>query len=346
MSDIQNPATVLVVDDTPDNIDVLVGILKPHYKVKAATSGEKALRIARSDTPPDLILLDVMMPGMNGYEVCEQLKAHLPTRHVPVIFCTAMSDVADETRGFAVGGVDYITKPVSPPIVQARVRTHLALYDANRHLENLVSERTRELKDTRLAVIRCLGKAAEFKDDCTGMHVIRMSHYCRILGKALGMTDTDADMLMHAAPMHDVGKIGTPDAILKKPGRLDPDEWAVMQQHVTNAEVILGEQSSELLRMAKVIALSHHEKWDGSGYPNGLSGEDIPLVGRIAAVADVFDALCSRRPYKEPWPLDEVTDLLKQQRGKQFDPRLVDLLLENIDACMAIRNEYPDGQQV
>ena len=335
-------ATVLVVDDTAENIDVLFGILKEHYKVRAARNGEKALKIANSDSPPDLILLDIMMPGMDGYAVCVQLKSHLPPRHIPVIFCTAMSDVADEAHGFEVGAVDYVTKPISPPVVLARVKTHLALHDQNRDLERQVRERTAELESTRLDVIRCLGKAAEYKDDNTGAHVVRMSFYSRVIGKALGMTDADADMLMHAAPMHDVGKIGTPDAILKKPGKLDSDEWEVMKEHVINAEKILGEQRSELLKMAKTIALTHHEKWDGSGYPDGLSGEDIPLVGRIAALADVFDALSSKRPYKEAWPIEKVVDIIQSESGKHFDPRLVELLIDNLDECLAFRELHSD----
>lgn len=335
-------ATILVVDDTPENIDVLFGILKDQYKVRAANNGERALKIAKSDTPPDLILLDIMMPGLSGYEVCEELKAHLPTRHIPVIFCTAMSEVTDEARGFEVGAVDYVTKPVSAPVVSARVKTHLALYDHSRMLEEKVRARTAELEATRLDIIRCLGKAAEYKDDATGSHVIRMSYYCRVLGKALGMTDADADMLMNAAPMHDVGKLGTPDAILKKPAKLDADEWSTMQEHVNNADIILGTQESEILKMAKVIALTHHEKWDGSGYPNGLAGEDIPLVGRIAALADVFDALSSKRPYKEAWPLEKVTSIIQEESGKQFDPRLVDLLMDNLDECIEFRDQHSD----
>lgn len=335
-------ATILVVDDTPENIDVLFGILKEHYKVRAANSGERALKIANSDTPPDLILLDIMMPGMDGYAVCKTLKSQLPTRHIPIIFCTAMNDVTDEAHGFEVGAVDYVTKPVSAPTVLARVKTHLALYDHSRELEAKVRERTAELESTRLDIIRCLGKAAEYKDDCTGAHVIRMSYYCRVLGKAVGMTDADADMLMNAAPMHDVGKLGTPDAILKKPGKLDAEEWKIMQEHVNNAEIILGKQRSELLQMAKVIALTHHEKWDGTGYPNGLAGEDIPLVGRIAALADVFDALSSKRPYKEAWPLEKVTGIIREGAGTQFEPRLVDLLMDNLDECLAFRDQHSE----
>jgi putative two-component system response regulator len=343
MADTETQQTILIVDDAPENIDVLSGILRPHYKVRAATGGERALVIASSERPPDLILLDVMMPGLSGYEVCKQLKAHLPTRHIPVIFCTAMGEVENEQRGFELGCVDYITKPVSPPLVLARVRTHLALYDQNRVLEKRVSERTRELNDSRLSVIRTLGKAAEYKDDTTGLHVLRMAQYCRVLGLAVGLSDGDAEMLSHAAPMHDVGKIGTPDAILKKSGRLTEEEWAVMRLHVDNAAMILGEEPGELLGMARTIALTHHEKWDGSGYPKGLRGEEIPLVGRIAALADVFDALCSARPYKPEMPVDEVMGIIRDESGKHFDPWLVSKLEERLPEILDIQRRYADA---
>ena len=336
-------ASILVVDDAPENIDVLGGILRPHYKVKAALNGEKALAIARADRPPDLILLDIMMPGMSGYQVCTLLKDNLQTRRIPVIFCTAMGEVQDETRGFESGCVDYITKPVSPPIVLARVRTHLTLYQIERTLERKVAERTADLNETRLQIIKCLGKAAEFKDDQTGHHVLRMAHYSRLLGLAAGMTEADADLLFQAAPMHDVGKIGVPDAILKKPGKLDPEEWVIMQQHVENGALILGEQKSELLSLAKIIAMTHHEKWNGSGYPNRLAGEDIPLAGRIVAIADVYDALTSVRPYKPAWPLDKVVALFQEERGRHFDPRLVDLMMPLTPQFEEIRLRYMDA---
>ncbi|WP_420464612.1 HD domain-containing phosphohydrolase [Panacagrimonas sp.] len=334
--------TVLVVDDTPENIDVLGGILRPHYRVKVAINGERALALARSAEAPDLILLDIMMPGLSGYEVCAALKEHLPTRHIPVIFCTAMGEVEDERRGFELGCVDYIAKPVSAPLVLARVQTHLTLYRTERTLERRVAEKTAELADNQVEIIRSLGKAAEFKDDHTGFHVIRMSHYARLLGRACGMTAADAELLMLAAPMHDVGKIGIPDHILRKPAKLDADEWATMQQHVQYGAEILGTHRSELLRLANTIALTHHEKWDGSGYPDGLAGEAIPLVGRIVAIADVFDALCSVRPYKPAWPVEQVVAYLVEQRGKHFDPHLVDLSLPLVPEFMALREQYPD----
>lgn len=276
-------ATVLVVDDTPENIDILVGILGDEYKVKVAIDGPKALAIA-GKSAPDIILLDVMMPGMNGYEVCKRLKQEPLTAHIPVIFVTALTDVADETQGFELGAVDYITKPVSAPVVKARVKTHLSLYDQKRLLEQEVKARTRELEVTRLEIIRRLGRAAEYKDNETGMHVIRMSHYARLLAREAGMSEHFCELIYNASPMHDIGKIGTPDAILKKPAKLDDEEWREMQRHAEIGAEIIGEHPDPMLEMARRIALTHHEKWDGSGYPKGLSGEEIPIEGRIVAI--------------------------------------------------------------
>jgi putative two-component system response regulator len=334
--------TILVVDDVPQNIDVLAGILSNRYRVKAAPDGARALAIARSSPAPDLILLDIMMPGMDGFAVCTALKADLRTQRIPVIFITAMSEVEDEARGFALGAVDYITKPVSQAIVEARVKTHLALYQQERELERKVRERTTELLETRLSIIRCLGRAAEYKDDQTGKHVIRMSHYSRLLGRAAGLTEADADLLMNAAPMHDIGKIGIPDQILKKAGTLDAEEWSVMQQHVNFGVEILADQASSLLTLAREIAASHHEKWDGSGYPAGLKGEAIPLAGRIVAIADVYDALTSPRPYKEAWPVDEVVAHMVAGSGQHFDPALIELFVPLVPAFEEIRLRYQD----
>ena len=342
MSTPESQQTILIVDDAAENIDVLSGILRPHYKVRAAINGERALALVMGERPPDLILLDVMMPGLSGYEVCRRLKAHPPSRHIPVIFCTAMGEVENEQKGFEAGCVDYITKPVSPPLVLARVRTHLALYDQKRELEQLVKLRTQELYDTRRAIIRTLGKAAEYKDDTTGLHVLRMAHYCKVLALAMGFTEADAELLSQAAPMHDVGKIGTPDAILKKAGKLTEDEWQIMRQHVDNAGDILGDEPGELLQMARTIALTHHEKWDGSGYPKGLKGEEIPLVGRISALADVFDALSSVRPYKASVPVDKVMAIIRSESGRHFDPKLVEKLIETLPQFLNIRDELAD----
>ena len=336
--------SILIVDDIPDNIDVLNGILHDDYQIKVAINGERALKIASGENPPDLILLDVMMPGRDGYEVCRRLKENIATRNIPVIFVTAKSEVEDETEGFALGAVDYITKPVSPPLVKARVKTHLALYDQNRALELKVRERTRELRETRLEIIQRLGVAAEYKDKETGEHIMRMSSFCRLIAKATGMSDEEAELIYNASPMHDVGKIGIPDRILLKPGKLDADEWEIMKTHTTIGAKIIGDHPSELLQSARIIALTHHEKWDGSGYPFAKKGEEIHPYGRISALADVFDALTSKRPYKEAWSFEEAVDEIIKGKGTHFDPFYLDAFLQVLPEIKRIKYEIADPE--
>ncbi|RXZ38303.1 response regulator [Oxalobacteraceae bacterium CAVE-383] len=332
------PHTILVIDDSPSNIDLLRAILEPHYRVKVATGAERALKIVASEAPPDLILLDILMPDVDGYELCRRIKSDARHRRIPIIFVTGLEDAADEERGFASGGEDYITKPIRPAVVLARVKTHLALYNQTRELETQVDLRTRELQQTRLEIIHRLGRAAEFKDNETGFHVIRMAHFSRLLAEAVGMDD--ADVLFQAAPMHDIGKIGIPDHILLKPGKLTPEEWCIMQTHATIGGDIIGKHDDPLLAMARTVALSHHEKWDGSGYPLGLKGEDIPLEGRIVAIADVFDALTSTRPYKKPWPVDEAVDWIVAGSGTHFCPILIEPLQQVLPEMLRIKDSY------
>jgi len=332
MNQPNNRPLILAVDDEASNLQLLRQILQDHYRLLFAKDGARALELARQEQP-DLILLDVMMPGMSGFEVCAALKANPATASVPVVFVTALTETDDELEGFEAGAVDYITKPVSPPIVRARVRNHLSLV------------RMEELRASRLEIVQRLGLAAEYKDNETGLHVIRMSHFARILGIAAGMTENEADDLLHAAPMHDVGKIGIPDRILQKPGPLDADEWKIMQSHVTIGAEIIGEHAGGMLALARSIALTHHEKYDGSGYPHGLAGEQIPLVGRITAIADVFDALTSERPYKKAWSEQEAIDFLHQQKGRHFDPQLVDLFTGKMPAIREIRLRWAETAQ-
>jgi putative two-component system response regulator len=306
---------LLLVDDEPLNLQVLRQVLNTDYRLLFATDGGTAIDLALKEQP-DLILLDVMMPGLSGLSVCERLKAEPATAHIPVIFVTALAEEQDETGGFAAGAVDYITKPISPPVVRARVRTHLSLV------------RAETLRQTRLQIVQRLGRAAEYKDNETGLHVIRMSHYARLIGEAIGYGDSEAEELLNAAPMHDVGKIGIPDAILRKPGKLDPAEWSEMQRHPLIGAEIIGSHAGGLLKRAHDIALGHHEKWDGSGYPFGKRAEEIPLDARIVAVADVFDALTSVRPYKPAWTVEQALGLLRDQAGAHFEPRLVEAFLD------------------
>lgn len=324
-----NTPLILVVDDEPANLRVLNQILNQDYRIAFAKSGEEALRLACGQQP-QLILLDIMMPDMTGFDVCQQLKANALTQNIPVIFVTALSEEADETKGFEIGAVDYITKPVSPAIVKARVATHLSLVNAE------------ELRETRLQIIQRLGRASEFKDNETGMHVMRMSHYAKIIALAYGFSEQCADLLLHTAPMHDLGKIGIPDHIMLKPGKLTEEEFAIMKKHPEIGVEILGDDDSELIALAKTVALTHHEKWDGSGYPKGLKGEDIPIEGRIVALADVFDALTSKRPYKEAWSIEKTMAFLHEQKGKHFEPKLVDLFNQELDKILAIKDKYQD----
>lgn len=324
----QSRQTVLVVDDMPNNIALLSEVLHDEYRIKVALNGKEALDIVRSSDPPDIVLMDVMMPQMDGYEACEIMKSDLEMQSIPVIFVTAMDEEREESRGFEIGAVDYITKPISPEIVKARVGTHLSLHNQSVALERKVAERTRELYATRLEIVRSLGTAAEFRDKETGDHIMRMSRICRVLAEGLGLGENAVDTIFNAAPMHDVGKIGIPDNILGKPGKLAPEEWRIMKTHTTIGANIIGKHDFGLLITARRIALAHHEKWDGTGYPEGLRGEDIPVEGRIAAVADVFDALTSERPYKAPWPVEEARDHVLQGRGTHFDPAIVDVFQE------------------
>ena len=320
---------LLPVDDAPTNLQVLRHILQADYRLLFATDGERALQVAREQRP-DLILLDVMMPHLDGYAVCRVLKADAATAAIPVIFITALTDSQDETAGFDAGAVDYVTKPFSPPVVRARVRTHLSLV------------RMDELRETRLQIVQRLGRAAEYKDNETGLHVIRMSHFSQLLALAAGCSPAWAEDLLNAAPMHDVGKIGIPDSVLRKPGPLDADEWGTMRRHPEIGAEIIGEYPSGVLQLAREIALAHHEKWDGSGYPRGLAGEAIPLSARIVAIADVFDALTTRRPYKEPWPVQDALDHIAAQAGKHFDPALVALFAPLLPQLLEIRARWAE----
>lgn len=357
--------TVLVVDDVPDNLVVMGSLLGDIYQVKVANRGERALRIARSEKAPDLILLDIMMPGMDGYEVCRQLKADAATRDIPVIFLTAKNGPDDEALGLELGAVDYITKPISPPIVLARVKTHLAmkraqdfLRDQNEFLESEIEKRTREVRVIQDVTVHVLTSLAETRDSDTGNHIRRTQHYVKVLAQELGSrarfaaalgNEKIVASLFKSAPLHDIGKVGIPDRILLKPGPLDPQEFEIMKTHaklgrdaIIQAERELG-MEVPFLRYAKEIAYSHHERWDGKGYPEGLSGEAIPLSARLMAVADVYDALISRRVYKMPMPYEQATQIVANGRGSHFDPDVVDAFMRIRDTFQAIAERYADS---
>ena len=334
-----NKFSVLVVDDEPANIDILLGILSPYYHVKVAPSGAIALKIVQQFTP-DLILLDIMMPEMDGFEVCKQLKTDRLLSQIPVIFVTALTQGENEEKGFKLGAVDYITKPVSPSITLARVKTHISLAQQMRTTENLVARRTEELSKSQQSAITMLATAGHYNDTDTGHHIWRMAAYSKCLAIAWGWSYEDACLLAQAAPMHDTGKIGIPDAILKAPRRLINSEMEVMRTHAQIGHKILSQCDTPLFALAAEIALCHHEKWNGTGYPEGLAGEDIPESARIVAIADVFDALTMKRPYKKAWSDDEAFEHLREGAGEHFDPKLVECFISIKKEILETKNHW------
>lgn len=345
MSEIDKKWRILIVDDEPNNLQLLRQILKGKYQLSMATSGRQAIDIAQKMNP-DLILLDVMMPELDGYETCIKLKSDPQTSRIPVLFVTAKTDQRDEKQGFEVGAVDYITKPVSGPIVLARVETHLALYDQQRAMQIQIAQRTTELAESQKAAIHMLGEAGHYNDNDTGLHIWRMAAYSALLARKSGWQVSKAKQLEFAAPMHDTGKIGIPDAILKKPGKLTPDEWEIMKRHAKIGYDILSKSKTPLFQMAAEIALSHHEKWDGSGYPYGLLQGGIPESARIVAIADVFDALTMKRPYKDAWPVAKALEEIRRGRGQHFDPRLVDCFFDHQLDILALKEEWDEKEQL
>jgi putative two-component system response regulator len=366
MSESDSREVVLVIDDTPENLTLISELLRDEYKVKVAPSGARGLQLAQSAVPPDLILLDIMMPEMDGYEVMAQLQSDAHTQGIPVIFLPAMSAVEDERRGLDLGAVDYITKPISPPILQSRVRNHLHLKAArnfleykSEFLEREVQRRTREVSVIQEVTIRALASLAETRDDETGNHILRTQNYVRLLAQKLArhprfkafLSPDTIDLLYKSAPLHDIGKVGIPDRILLKPGALTPEEYEIMKTHTTlggdaiaHAELATGEDVG-FLRLAKEIAYNHQERWDGSGYPRALKGDDIPISARLMAVADVYDALISKRVYKPAMPHDQALQIIREGRGTQFDPDVVDVFLANESAIVDISNRYRDSAQ-
>jgi len=355
--------TILVVDDTPDNIDLLCAVLEDDYRTKIAVNGERALKIANGESKPDLILLDIMMPGMSGYEVCKALKANPDTRDIPVIFVTAMSEVVDEQLGLGLGAADYITKPISAPIVLARIKTQLSmkrvhdfLRDHNQFLETEIERRTREIVALQDVTIHTMASLAETRDSETGNHIRRTAYYVKTLAEKLRsnprfsefLTDKNIELLFKSAPLHDIGKVGIPDRILLKPGRFEGNEMEIMKTHTTIGRDAIEQAERELgttvdfLKYAKEIAYGHQEKWDGSGYPEGLSGDAIPISARLMAVADVYDALISRRVYKDGMSHEAAVAIITEGRGKHFDPDMVDAFLELQADFIDIARRYAD----
>lgn len=364
------PSTILVVDDNPENLTVLCELLHGQYQVRAANSGARALQMVLQEPRPDLVLLDVMMPGMSGHQVLERLREAPQSRDIPVIFTTSLSATEDEQHGLMLGAVDYITKPLRPAIVLARIHTHLELSRArqrlrrlNSELEDEVQSRMRENLLIQEVSIRALARLAETRDNETGNHLLRTQAYVRKLGQQLKhhprfssvLDEHTIALIARSAPLHDIGKVGIPDQILLKPGPLTPDEWAVMKTHAKQGADAIeraesdAEQPVEFLRFAKQIAHHHHEHWNGRGYPDGLAGDDIPLAARLMALADVFDALIARRVYKAPIGFGRARDIIVEGRGTHFDPDIVDAFVACYDEFCAIarqhRDEAPPGQE-
>jgi len=333
---------ILIVDDTPKNIQVVASILQNnHYAIGFATSGKKALE-AIENGDYDLILLDVMMPEMDGYETCLQLKKKKKMSHVPVIFLTAMTDSESIIKGFNVGGVDYLPKPFNTEELLVRIKTHLKLKDYEDNLYAQVEQLTKEIEDTQKEVVFTMGAIGETRSKETGNHVIRVAEFSKIIALAYGMGELEVDLLKQASPMHDIGKVGIPDRILNKPGTLNDEEWKIMQTHAELGYEMLKHSSRPILQAASIVAYEHHEKWDGSGYPRGLKGEEIHIYGRITAIADVFDALKMKRIYKASWKMEDILTLFKEERGKHFDPTLVDLFFENTPELLLVAEQFKD----
>ncbi len=350
--------TILVVDDEPLNLQVMEAMLIPlGYDVVLAKNGEECLdMIGQCD--PDLILLDVMMPGLNGFEVAKRVKSDPDTSIIPIVMVTALREVSDRIKALESGADDFLTKPVDKTELRARVQSLLKVKAYNDHmrdyqksLESEVALRTRELnkaldtiKTGSLDTIYRLSRAAVYKDEGTGSHIKRMAHYAAAISRAMGFDDAMVETVLYATPMHDVGKIGIPDRILLKPGKLDPDEWDIMKQHTVIGSKILEGSDAEFIKLGEVIALSHHERWDGSGYPKGLQGEAIPLIGRITALADVFDALTTERPYKKAFGIEKSFQIIREGTGSHFDPAVVDAFFGIEDELLDIRKRFPDDE--
>lgn len=356
---INKKSVVLIVDDTIANIQILNDLLKVDYTIKVATNGQQALNLAVQEPRPDIILLDIMMPGMDGYEVCEKLKSNPITKSIAVVFITAMTGEDDEAKGLDLGAVDFITKPFQPRLVRARVANHITLKKYSDNLEGLVQERTRELFLSRSVTVECLATVVETRDNETGGHVRRTQNGVEILAKKMrelfpekwNNDDETIELYRTCAPLHDVGKVGIPDRILLKPGKLDAEEFEIMKKHTTLgyqamiwAEKRMG-QANSFLSLGAVVALTHHERWDGTGYPKGLVGEEIPQIGRLMAMADVYDALTSKRVYKPPMPHETAMQIILDSCGTHFDPDIVTALVECQEDFETLRREIPDDHE-
>lgn len=340
--------TLLIIDDTEANINTLIELLGEQYDILASLDGEGGLEILEEERV-DLILLDIMMPVMDGFEVCQRIKANEATKDIPVVFITALSDESAVEKAYLVGGVDYITKPFKIQEVFSRIETHLTLAEQTHHLQQLVDAKTMELKklnqeieDTQREVVFTMGSIGETRSHEMGNHVLRVAEYTKVLATYAGLSEERVKLLVDASPIHDIGKVAIHDTILHKPAKLNDEEFAIIRTHAEIGYQMLSHSSRPLLQTAALIALEHHERWDGQGYPKHLKEDEISIEGRIMAIADVFDALGNDRVYKKAWEDETVIAYMKEQRGKQFDPALIDIFLEHIDEFLAIKEQYKD----
>ena len=333
---------ILVADDSEDIRNLFGIMLQKNYDVRFATNSDETLAGADTDPLPDLILLDVEMPSLNGYEVCAKLKANPSLAHIPVIFVTSRSDPKDQARGLLAGAVDYIIKPISGPITLLRVRNHLALADQRRALEDQIAERTEELQETRLDLIRRLARAMEFREGGLTNGVARTCEYVTLLSEALGLKSKVVEILSHAAPLHDIGKLGVPENILLKADKLNEKEWEIVRKHPEIGAGIIGEHKDPLLEQARIMALTHHERWDGTGYPKKLKGNEIPFTGRIMALADAFEAMTSTQRYHQPISSMEAAKRISAESGKQFDPAVVAAFMKVVKEFDEVRARHKD----
>ena len=333
---------ILVADDAEDIRNLFGVMLKSKYDVRFAVDSDETLTGADTDPLPDLILLDVEMPHLDGYEVCARLKANPALAHIPVIFVTGRTDPKDQARGLLAGAVDYITKPISAPITQLRVRTQLALVDQRRALEDQIQARTEELYDTRLQLIRRLARAMEYREGGLTNRVLRVGGYVELLSQSIGLKSKVVEILSQAAPLYDIGKMGVPEHILKKTDKLNEKEWEEVRKHPEIGAGIIGEHKDPLLEQARVMALTHHERWDGTGYPKKLQGDAIPVPGRIMAVADAFEAMTSTQRHRTPIPSMEAAKIINAESGKQFDPKVVAAFMKVVKEFDDVRGRYKD----
>lgn len=346
-------AKILILDDQDINVKLLQKMLQhAGYHDVTGITDSRDIEQLYADNEYDLVLLDIRMPHMNGFEVMERLNTIPKESFVPVLILTAQNDQETKLKALKLGAKDFLTKPFDQTEVLLRINNLLEVRMMQQHQRNLnkmlderVKERTRELNETRLEVIRRLGLAAEFRDNETGYHIIRMSKFSQIIARTYGLGETRAELILNASPMHDIGKIGIPDQILLKPGKLDKQEWEIMKTHAAIGAEILSGHDSELMVMASTIALNHHEKFDGSGYPNGIAGKAIPISARIVAISDVFDALTSERPYKKAWPIERAVVEIRKSAHTHFDPELVCAFEESLPAILEVRSQYQEEAQ-